>query len=199
MTSVSAPATEGMAVSSWLLPATDGAQARLEKAVIEAADKQEERSRPVRLLGAVARRALVEEIETKLRTVLSDTLADLVIGGWHVHATIAEAIRKSRDEPGVDQVVPLRNHTITANRGHDLDVEVDGFQVLTLSVELVVKLQLYDAVAVVRDGHLVAVRSGQANTSGILTVEGVEVAKETLTFPLTAELVLPGAQDLSSP
>ena len=76
--------------------------------------------------------------------------ADLVIGGWRAHAAIVEAIRKSRDEPGVDQVVPLRDHTITANRGHDLDVEVDGFQVLTLSAELVVKLQLFDAVAVLR-------------------------------------------------
>src|SRR5262245_7915323 len=198
MTSVSAPATGGTAVSSWLLPATDGAQARLEKAVIAAADRQEERSGPVRLLGAVARRALVEEIETKLRMVLSDTLADLVIGGWQVHAAIAEAIRKSRDEPGVDQVVPLRNHTITANRGHDLAVEVAGFQVLTLSVELVVKLQLYDAVAVVRDGHLVPFRSGHANSRGTLPVAGVDIAKETLICPLTAELVLPGAQDQSS-
>lgn len=197
MTSPSEPVTEGTAVSSWLLPAANGARGPLEKAVIEAAGRQEERSGPVRLLGAVARRALVEEIETKLRMVLSDTLADLVIGGWQVHAAIADAIRKSRDEPGVDQVVPLRNHTITANRGHDLDVEVDGFQVLTLSVELVVKLQLYDAVAVVGDGHLVAVRSGQAKASGILTVEGVEIAQETLSFPLTVELAMHRPQDLS--
>jgi hypothetical protein len=197
MTSASTPATEA-AVSSWLLPAADGARTRLEQAVIDAADRQAERAGPVRVLGAVARRALIEEIETKLRMVLSDTLADLVVGGWRAHAAIAKAVRKSRDEPGVDQVVPLRNHTITANRGHDLDVEVDGFQVLTLSAELVVKLQLFDAVAVVRDGHLVAVRSGTANAGGILTVEGVEVAKQTLTFPLTAELTMHRPRDLSS-
>ena len=198
MTSLSAPETEGTAVSNWLLPATDGVRPRLEKAVTEAADRQQEQSGPVRVLGAVARRALVEEIEAKLRMVLSDTLADLVIGGWRAHAAIIEAVRKSREEPGVDQVVPLRNHTITANRGHDLDVEVDGFQVLTLSAELVVKLQLFDAVAVVRDGHLVAVRSGQADASGIVTVEGVEVAKRTVTFPLTAELTMHHPQDMPS-
>lgn len=198
MTSPSAPATEGTAVSGWLLPGANGARTRLERAVTEAAGRQEERAGPVRVLGAVARRALIEEIETKLRLVLSDTLADLVVGGWRAHAAIAKAVQKSREEPGIDQVVPLRNHTITANRGHDLDVEVDGFQVLTLSAELVVKLQLYDAVVAIRDGHLIAVRSGRANTSGTLIVEGIEVAQKTLTFPLTAELTLRRPQDLSS-
>jgi len=168
----------------------------LEKAVVEAADRQQERAGPVRVLGTVARRALIEEVETKLRMVLSDTLADLVIEGWRAHGAIAQAIQKSRDEPGVDQVVPLRNHTITANRGHDLDVEVDGFQVLTLSADLVVRLQLYDAVAVVRNGHLVAVRSGQATATGTLTVERKEVAKQTLRFPLTAELTMHHPPDL---
>ena len=198
MTSPSAPATESTVVSSWLLPAGSGVQARLEKAVVEAADRQQERAGPVRVLGTVARRALIEEVETKLRMVLSDTLADLVIDGWRAHGAIAHAIQKSRDEPGVDQVVPLRNHTITANRGHDLDVEVDGFQVLTLSADLVVRLQLYDAVAVVRNGHLVAVRSGQATATGTLTVERIEVAKQTLSFPLTAELTMHHPPDLSS-
>lgn len=198
MTSLSASATEGTAVSGWLLPAGNGARTRLERAVIEAADRQQERAGVVRVLSAVARRALIEEIETKLRMVLSDTLAGLVVGGWRAHAAIAKAVRKSRDEPGIDQVVPLRNHTITANRSQDLDVEVDGFQVLTLSAELVVRLQLYDAVAVVRDGRLVAVRSGEANAIGTLTVEGVEVAKDTLTLPLTVELTMHHARDLSS-
>jgi hypothetical protein len=68
---------------------------------------------------------------------------------------------------------------------------------MTLSARLIVRLQLYDAVAVVRDGYLVAVRSGQAGVTGSVTAEGVEIAQRTLTFPLTVELALHRPRDLS--
>jgi hypothetical protein len=122
--------------------------------------------------------------------VMSETLVDLIVGGWRAYAAITEAMRKSRSQPGVDQIVALRSHTITAQRHHDLDIEVDSVAVMTLSTQLVVRLQLYDALAIVRDEQLVAVRSGQAKADGTVTVEGVEVAQRTLTFPLTAELAL---------
>ena len=145
-------------------------------------------ARRIRVLGAVARKALVQEIEAKLRMVLSETLADPVVGGWRVHGAIRAVVRKSRDEPGVDQVVPLRNHTVKADREHELDVEVDGVQVMTLTARLDVALQVYAAVAVVRDGHPVGVRSGQAHATGGLRVACVEIAQRTLTSPLPAEL-----------
>jgi hypothetical protein len=197
MTLTSTPTTAGTPVSGWLLPTPGDARTTLEKIVMQPPADELPRARPLRTLGAVARRALAEEIEAKLRTVMSETLADLVVGGWRAHAAITQAARKSRSEPGVDQVVPLRNHTITADRQHNLDIEVDGVRVMTLSARLVVRLQLYDAVAVVRDGHLVAVRSGQAHADGAVTVEGVEVAQRTLTFPLTAELTLHRLRDIS--
>lgn len=198
MTLMSTPATAGTPVSAWLLPTANKTRPRFEKVVMQAADDGQPRARSLRVLGTVARRALVNEIEAKLRMVMSETVADLVVGGWRAHTTIKQAVRKSRGEPGVDQLVPLRNHTITADRQHDLDVEVDGVRVMTLSTRLVVRLQLYDAVAVVLDGRLAAVRSGQARATGAVTIEGVEVAQRTLTFPLTAEFVVHRPRDLSS-
>jgi hypothetical protein len=177
-------------ISSWLFPASDETRLKLEKVVEQAAGGEKRKAGPLRTLSAVARRALVDEIETKLRMVVGETLAELVMGGWRTHLAIKQAIQKSLNEPGVDQVVPLRNHTITASRSHDLDVDVDGVRVMTLTAQLIVRLQLYDAVAVVRDGHVVAVRSGQAKAVGTVTVEGVEVVQRSLTFPLIAELTL---------
>jgi hypothetical protein len=158
----------------------------------------EPRARPLRTLSAVARRALIEEIEAKLRIIMGETVADLVIGGWRGYAAITQAVRRSRSQPGVDQVVSLRQHSITVHRQHNLDIELDSVQVMTLSAQLVVRLQLYDAVAVVRDGQLVAVRSGQAKADGTVTVDGVQVAQRTLTFPLTAELALHAPRDVWS-
>jgi hypothetical protein len=196
MTPASTPVTAGTPVAGWLLPTPGDAQIRLERVVMRANATDEGRARPLRTLGAVARRALIEEIEAKLRMVMSETFVDLILGGWRAYAAVTQAIRKSRSQPGVDQVVPLRNHTIKAARQHSLDIEVDGCPVMTLSIQLVVRVQLYDAVAVVRDGQLVAVRSGQAKADGEVTVDGVEVAQRTLTFPLTAELALHSSHDV---
>ena len=122
-----------------------------------------------------------------------------MIGGWRAHGTITAAIRKSHDQPSVDHVVPLHNHRIQAEREQNLDVAIDGVHVVTLSARLEATLQVYDAVAVVRDGHLVAVRSGQAHATGLLSVEGAEVARRTLRFPLTAGLTLHRPISMSDP
>jgi hypothetical protein len=163
---------------------------RLEKVVAHKAVGAEERARPLQTLGVVARRALIEEIEAKLRIVLSEAVVDLIVGGWRSYGAVKQAITTSLHQPGVDQIVQLCNHSITASQEHNLDVEVDGFQVMTLCVELTMRIQLYDVVAVVRDGHVRAVRSGQAGVDGILTVASVPVAHRTWTFPFTAELAL---------
>jgi hypothetical protein len=192
MTLASTPATPGTPVANWLLPTPTETETRikLETVVMQTRATDEARVRPLRTLSAVARRALVEEIEAKLRMVMNETLVDLILGGWRAHTAITQAIQKSRGEPGVNQIVALCSHTITANSQHNLDIEVDAVPLMTLSAQLVVRLQLYDAVAVVRDGQLVAVRSGQAKADGTVTVDGVQVAQRTLTFPLTAELAL---------
>ena len=190
MTLASTPATAGTPVADWLLPTPTETRIKLETVVVQTKATDEARARPLRTLSAVARRALIEEIEAKLRMVMGETLAELVVGGWRAYTAITQAISRSRSQPGVDQVVSLRQHTITAQSQHNLDIELDSVQVMTLSAQLVVRLQLYDAVAVVRDGQLVAARSGQAKADGTVTVDGVQVAQRTLTFPLTAELAL---------
>jgi hypothetical protein len=163
---------------------------RLEKVVMQKAVADESRARPLRTLGVVARRALVEEIESKLRMVMSETAVDLIVGGWRAYGAVRQAIKSSLSQPGINQIVPLRNHTITASRQHSLDIEVDSFQVMTLAIVLAARIQLYDAVAVVREGHILAMRSGQAKADGTVTLENVQVARRRLTFPLTAELAV---------
>jgi len=190
MTTTIGQATPEVPVASWLLPTPGETRIRLENVVTRANATDEPRARPLRTLGTVARRALAQEIEAKLRAVMSDTLADVIVGGWRAYRAVEQAIRNSHSQPGADLVVPLRNHTIKAVRQHSIDIVVDGFRVMTLAVELDLRVQLFDAVAVVRDGHLAAVRSGQATATGTVTVEGVVVAHRTLTFPLTAELTL---------
>src|SRR5271155_6067010 len=115
-TSVSTPvtagipvATAGTPVASWLLPTPGDARIRLEKVVMQATVADERRARRLRTLGTVARRALIEEIEAKLRMVMSETLVDLIVGGWRADGAVRRGIGKSLLRPGVDHGVPLRN------------------------------------------------------------------------------------------
>ena len=93
MTLATTPATAGTPVADWLLPTASDARIRLEKVVMQAKATDERRARPLRALGAVARQALIEEIEAKLRMVMSETLVDLIVGGWRTYAAITQAVR----------------------------------------------------------------------------------------------------------
>jgi len=190
MTLTSTPVAADTPVADWLLPTSSEARLQLERVVMQTKATDEKRARPLRTLRDVARRALIEEIETKLRMVMSETLVDLILGGWRQHAAITRAMRKSASQTGIDHIVALRNHTVTARREHSLDIEVDSVRVMTLFTRLVMRAQLCDATAVVRDGHLVAIRSGDAKADGTVTVEDVQVGHRCLTFPLTGALVL---------
>jgi hypothetical protein len=190
MTLTSTHAAADNPVADWLLPTRGETRLRLERVVMQTKATDAGRARPLRALGDAARRALLDEVETKLRTVLGETLVGLILGGWRKHAAIEAARRKSLSERGIDQIVSLCNHTVTARREHSLDIAIDSVRVMTLSAHLLVRTQLCDATAAVRDGHVVAIRSGNAKADGTVTVDGVQVAQRSLTFPLTVDLAL---------
>ena len=55
-------------------------------------------------------------------------------------------------------------HTVTADRHHDRDGEVNGVRLMAIFTRIVVILQLSDVVAVVRDGHLNGARARPSRT-----------------------------------
>lgn len=186
---MTAPSINDTSVGTWMLPASGESRVRIEQVVTQTTANRES-ARPLRTLGVVARHALAQEIEAKLRAVLSETLAALIIEGWHTYGAITEAIKKSRVQLGVAQIVPLRTHVINADREHNVDIEIDSFPVMSLTAKASVKLQLFAAVAVVLDGHVVEIRSGQATADGWLSVDGVEISRKSLALPLEARLIL---------
>ncbi|MFN6551393.1 hypothetical protein ACP6C7_11925 [Mycolicibacterium septicum] len=174
-------------VGNWMLPESRQTQAKIEHAVTQTTVNNPSAG-PLRTLGVVARRALAAEIEASLRAALSETMADLILEGWHTYGAITTAIKKSHVQPRVKQIVPLHTHVITADREHTLDIEVDSFPVMSLAAKAALRLQLFAAVAVVIDGHIVAIQSGQATANGAVSVNGVEISRKTLAFPLQVEL-----------
>lgn len=181
------PQVPGTAVGDWLLPGDSGTRVQVERAVHQS-PPDDARPRRLRTLSAVARRALAEEVEIKLRLLLGDTFTDLLNEGWRGHATFEKARRNSLEQPGVDQVVTLGKHQVVNDRDHSFEVQVDGVTVLTLAATVKIGLELTDSALVVRDGHVTEARSGQVSAFGRVTLEGIVVAERRAEFPLTAAL-----------
>ena len=59
---------------------------------------------------------------------------------------------------------------------------------LSITERLFQGLETRRDAAVVIDGHVVAIQSGQAKADGTVSVNGVEIARKTLAFPLQVEL-----------
>lgn len=192
MTHTVTPTAAHTPVAEWLLPTSTETRLRLENVMRQPKSTGANGARPLRTLTDVARRVLLEEIETKLRMVLGETLVDLVIAGWRKHAAVNAALQKSRGEPGVDQIVSLAKHTVTTRHDNSVDIEMDHVRVMTLAVEMAMAAQLCDVVAVARDGRIVAIRCGNAKADGSVTVDDVQIGHRTMTFPITAELTLRG-------
>ena len=190
MTLTSAPPTAITSVGSWLLPPSTELRRQLKQVVQHASTADQRRARPLRRLNDVARTALSEEIEAKLRMVMSETLVDLILGGWRSYAAVTQAMWRSRNQPGIELIVAMRSHTISAEQQHDLDIEVDSVRVMTLSTRLAMHIRVNGAVAVVKDGRLLAIRSGHAEADGKVTLEGVQIAHTRRAFPLTTHLAL---------
>lgn len=191
MTTVNAPpAATPMRVSSWLLADTQEATLVLNHVITSAPRGTTAEARRLGMLAKVARAALVDEVLTNLRAVLDDNLVDLLVTGWQKHAAMTDAARESLADPGSQRTVVMAKHRITSRRQPQLEVQVDGLHVLTLSISCEVAFQVVDAVAVVRDGRLMGLRSGESDVTGTITVEGQEIARRSLQLPLTAELNL---------
>jgi hypothetical protein len=154
------------AVAQWLLPDGD-ARPALQYVLENAVDD-----------------VVVEEFTADLRAVMTESTAELVACGWRAHPAVARAVAS-----GANLLVPLRDHTVTAVRQQA--VGVAGARELVVPVELLVRITLCDAAAVVHDGEVVAVRAGRATAVGTLTVAGIDVARRTLTFAAVAERVGP--------
>lgn len=183
MTATTAPTPGQTALGPWLLPGHAECRARLDKAVT-GSTRDARGSRRLRTLAAVARHALTEEVEIRLRDALGETLKDTLLRGWASYGAYRTAREKSLGEPGVDQLAVLQSHTITTEWTHPLDIEVDGFRVVTVTAQVDLCLTVVDAVAILRDGRLRELRSGHVHATGELEVEDVPITRRELEFPL---------------
>ncbi|WP_160112803.1 DUF2510 domain-containing protein [Mycobacterium sp. 3519A] len=137
--------------------------------------------------------AVEHEVASTAHSFLSLDLLDLLVAGWKRYEALAEAARRTRDAPPTtEEVVALVAHRVESS--HDLKVEllVDGRSVGTVNMQLSIAFDLVGLLVVVRQGRLVAVRSGKCTVIGTMTIEQAVVAERKRALDVPGALRLQG-------
>lgn len=129
--------------------------------------------------------AVVErEVATEVGGLLELDLFDLVSAGWSRYKALTEAACRTRDAPGTQEAVAMATHRIESRHHPTVELFIDDKSVGTIEVELDVTFDIAEVVAVVREGRLTEIRSGNCKVTGRFAIEGIVVAERRHKFDL---------------
>jgi hypothetical protein len=183
-------------IGDWLLADEARIEPLVETVVTTSDPTTSVERRRLRLLTRVARAALAEELIGALRAVLGDTMADVLVAGWSTHETVLAAADETRAHPGSESVVSLADHRLSRAESPSIDLVVDGVRLATLTAQLALTVEVAGAVAFVRDGRLMRVRTTAPSVRASLELEGVLLREDRARLDITGELDLGNGVDL---
>jgi Protein of unknown function (DUF2510) len=131
-------------------------------------------------LTDVARRELADATTG----LMSMNLADVVAAGWKKYDALRKAARTTRDDPDAKELVSLVTHKIASSHHPSVDLYLDGKSIATVEIELEVALTIAAVIAVVKQGRLTEIQSGNCTASGSLAVQGIDMIKRQRKFDL---------------
>lgn len=129
----------------------------------------------LRSVSAHGRAAVDGQLAAIASGLIDLDLGDIVVSAWRKHAALATAARDTAANPAIEQVVAMATHRVTSTHRPYVDVRVGGTLVARVQFELSLAFVITAVAAVVRQGRLVAVRSGRCDLTGTLSMEGVDL------------------------
>ncbi len=136
-----------------------------------------------RLTGA-AGQAVEHQVAAALNGLLERDLFGYAAAGWSRYNVLTSAARRTRADPGSEEVVVLANHCITSADHPCVDLLVDGTPVGSVRMQLILAIELAGVIAVIRRARLVELRTGTCTVTGTLLVEGQRIAQRHRAFDL---------------
>ena len=161
--------------------------------VTAAVDARLEAIPPV--IRAIAR----EEVAKVVTAVLGTEVVAVLEVGWRKWGDLADAGRRSFEEPGESEIVELLDHRIISNHRPHIDIEVDGVVVTAIGMGIEITVDLHAVTAVVSGGRLTALRTGRADITVDMSIEDVQVAVASRQVQLPVEVSLGDGIPLVSP
>jgi hypothetical protein len=107
-------------------------------------------------------------------------VGSVLLGGWVKYRVLRAAARKTLDNPGPGQMVPLAEHEIVSHHEPYVEVQVNGQAVgrVTFGVDLILHLTLVQAF--VHAGRLMRLTGGDCKAAIAFKIQGVEVDRREL-------------------
>lgn len=118
-----------------------------------------------------AREAANDTLASVTAGLLDFDLGDALIYGWRTHDRLIHAAEETLRVPGRQDVVQLASHQVSWTRQPTIDLLIDGVLVHTFRFQLTLLFDVEIAAAVVQDGKLVALKSGDGSVTGTLALE----------------------------
>jgi hypothetical protein len=141
-------------------------------------------------LSAPAVAAVGQEIATVADALLDLNVLDLALSGWRKHSDLRSAAARTLDARGSEEIVELANHQITSIHRPRIDLYLDSTRLGSVQVEITVIFDIQALAAVIRDGCLVALRTGRVDVTAKLTVEDVAITERKSTLDLAPDIRL---------
>lgn len=135
-------------------------------------------------LSRAGRRAVAERVAAAADGLLDLDFSDLLVSGWCKHRALIAAARRTIATPGSEEIVDLCTHQITSTHSPYMDLFIEDVKVTSIEFEVCLTFTVKGAVALVRSGRLTAVRSGDCDVAGSLTVEGARICSREGHFQL---------------
>ncbi len=131
-----------------------------------------------------------DEVVAVVLSALDLPLANVLAAGWKRYEELVDAATRSLEEPGETELVELRDRRIVSTHRPRIDVTLNGEEIAHIELELELEIVLHTVTAVVRAGRLSALRTGRADATARLSVEGQQVAEKTRAVELPIEIGL---------
>ena len=126
-------------------------------------------------LTGAALDAVNHDIATITEGLLKLDLGDMLISGWRKYTELGKAAHRTLASPGSEELVVLATHQVISTHHPSVEVLIDGIKVHTFVFELKVIFDLNGVTAVIRQGNLVALRTGECVVTATLTLQGTRL------------------------
>jgi len=151
------------------------------------------------LVTPMLRDAAFDELTNVIASALDLNLTDVLVLGWRKYEALAEAARRSLENPGEEQIVTLAEHRIRSIHQPSVEIVVDSAKVAEIHLKIELAIELEAVCGVVSIGRLIALRSGRATIKAALWCEGVRVKWSTQELDLHLQAGLGSGLVLAEP
>jgi hypothetical protein len=149
-------------------------------------------------LSKVARKVAERQVRKAILDLLDIDLLGVVQRGWARHDALIAAAQRTAAGGG-REVVALADHTVSSTHTPHVKVSVDGVELGTINIAVLMSLKLIGITGVVEGGQLVAVETGSVAATAKLSVEDVPITTRSQTLDAVFALRLAKPMPLIAP